>query len=131
MARSWQLVRGLIGYDYACIRVKHLLGWSLGGACSRMLLILISTWHATVDINWLVLHARVLLIHHGVWRHLLLQGLKVSLSHRLRVMSLCLRIPSLIKAISIEPRLVIVWHRLSKHDFMRRWHHFNATSLIG
>ena len=132
MTRYWKFVRGLLGYDHSCIRVEHLLGWSLGGACSHILPILLISMmrHACVDINRFVLHARVLLM--DAWRHLLLlQWLEAPLSRCLRVVCLCLGIPSLIKAIPIEPRLVIVWHRLSKHDFMCRWHHFNATSDIG
>ena len=130
MARCWQFVRRLLGYDHSCVRVEHLLGWSLGGACSRILLILlIGTWHACIDINRFILHARILLMDVG--RHLLLQQwLEVPLPRRLRVVRLCLGISSLIKAISIEPRLVIVWQRLSKHDLMCRWHHFYATSEI-
>ena len=123
-------MRGLLGYDHSCIRVEHLLGWSLGGACSRILLILlIATRHTCIDINRFILHARILLMDAG--RHLLLlQWLEAPLPRRLRVVRLCLGIPSLIKAISIEPRLVIIWQRLSKHDLMCRWHHFYTTSNI-
>ena len=132
MARCWQFVRGLLGHDHSCIRVEHLLGWSLGGACSRILLILlIGTWHACININRFILHARILLMDAG--RHLLLlllQWLEAPLPRRLRVVRLCLGIPSLIKTISFEPRLVIVWQRLSKHDLMCRWHHFYTTSDI-